>query len=184
MKKIKLFICAFLLISCTSYSMPKQSIIETYVSSISKGDFQSAASVVNKKQLKDFHQFFIDLAKPLDEKGKYSVFTSGFLAKYSTFESLKQEDPISFFANLLSFSEEMLGIPTQNIDGCRFVGTVKENNQKAYAVVVFTVTLYNQRSDMPVLIPLVLTQHKTTIATHPISPILVKGLPTRMKEQL
>lgn len=164
--------------------MPEQNVVDIYVNSISKGDFQSAASVVNKKQLKDFHQFFIDLAKPLDEKGKYSVFTSGFLAKYSTFESLKQEDPVSFYATLLSFSEEMLGIPTQNVDGYRFIGTVKENSQQSYAVVVFTVTLYNQRSDMPVLIPLILTEDKTSIAIHPNIQILVKALPMRVKEQL
>lgn len=184
MKKFKLIICIFFLVSCKSYSISEQNTVETYVNGISQGDFYAAASVVDKKQLQDFHLFFVDLAKQLEDKGKYNEFTSGFLAKYATFNSLRQEDPVKFFAHLLSFSDEMIGIPTNNTDGYRFVGTINDKNQKAYAVVVFSVIFYNQKSEMPVLVPLVVNHDKTSIAIHPNIQTLVKALPMRVQQRL
>lgn len=81
---LKLTLLFFMLFSSIASAKSEQEVVDAFFKALTSSNFSLASEQMDPTELEKFHSFFIEIAKSAEAKGKYSEFSVGPFAKYSS----------------------------------------------------------------------------------------------------
>ncbi len=154
---INLVLLSFVLFSSIASAKSEQEVVDAFFKALTSSNFALASEQMDPIELEKFHGLFIEIAKSADAKGKYSEFSVGPFAKYSSIKEFENTEPVSFFTDFLVFtlSQNQQMIQLLNNAQYKFIGTVKETEKTSFAVIKFAMQMAGETIEVTDVVPLI-----------------------------